>query len=131
MKQILKENLIIRESLKLTFKNGEYFGVELDSLSVYSDIVKDKFLKDIKTIQKPSTPGNIIVNLNQTMVEKDLAELIANEFLNVKGSVKRLAFVGLKSSPKRCITSIFKKADCTFAYTFKNDYEKAKEWLFE
>lgn len=69
MKKISKENIIIRNSFKLPFSGSEIWGEELDGLNIYTDVVIGKFLKDIVTIRKPSSPSLIAIHLNETLVD--------------------------------------------------------------
>lgn len=129
MKKVPKENLIIRRSFKLAFSGGEIWGEELDGLNVYTDIVLDKFLKDMETIRKPSSPGLIAIHLNETLVEEALAKVIVTELIEAKQSIRKVAFVGLNHNAQKITKSILKKESPSFAYSFYSDYEKAKEWL--
>jgi hypothetical protein len=128
-KIIPRESLIVRPSMSLYFGGGEIWFEQLDALSVYTDIVKDKFLGDLKTIRKPSSPSRIAVNLNETFVDHELAELIAKELLMSEGFITKIAFVGLDSKAKSMLEAVFKKFKCFFEYKYFSDYEKSKEWL--
>ena len=48
MKIIDREKLIVRKSMRLPFRNTEIWGEELDALSIYTDVVREKFLEDMK-----------------------------------------------------------------------------------
>ena len=113
----------------MPFRNGEIWCEELDSFSIYTDIVKEKFLNDMEKIRKPSSPAFIAMNLNETLVDKELAELIVNELSQASRYIKKVAFIGLDRKCKKLITSLFSKANYTFVFAFINDFEKAKEWL--
>lgn len=129
MKEIPKENLIIRESFKLAFYGSEIWGEELDGLNIYADVVIEKFLKDIEIIRKPSSPGLIAIHLNETLVEERLTNLIVTELVKAKQSVYKVVFVGLNHIARKLMKSMLEKESVSFAYSFNNDYEKAKEWL--
>lgn len=129
MKEIPKENLIIRDSFKLPFSGGEIWGEELDGLNIYTDIVIEKFLKDMDTIRKPSSPGLIAIHLNETLVEARLAEIITAELVKAKQAVHKVVFVGMDRKAQKLMKSILEKGNAAFAYSFYRDYEKAKEWL--
>jgi hypothetical protein len=129
MKKIAKERLIIRESFKLAFSGAEFWGEELDGLNIYTDVVIEKFLKDMVTIRRPSSPGLIAIHLNETLVEAYLADIIVTELAQAKQAIHKVVFVGLNYFAKKLIKSMLEKEKVSFAYSFNSDYEKAKEWL--
>lgn len=129
MKKIPKESLIIRESFKLAFSGAEIWSEELDGLNIYTDVVIEKFLKDMMTIRRPSSTGLIAIHLNETLVETYLANIIVTELAQAKQAVHKVVFVGLNHTAGKLIKSMLEKERVSFAYSFNNDYEKAKEWL--
>jgi len=132
MKEIPKENIVIRESFKLAFAGGEIWCEELDGLNVYTDVVIEKFLKDMITISRPSSPGLIAIHLNETLVEECLINVIVTELAKAKQAIHKVVFVGLKhTAQKRMKANLEKAQSVSFAYSFYSDYEKAKEWLVD
>lgn len=131
MKKILKENLIIRNSFKLPFSGSEIWGEELDGLNIYTDVVIDKFLKDMVTIRRPSSPGLIAIHLNETLVDESLVNIIVAELKKAENSIQKVVFVGLNPASQKLMKSSIEIAGVSFAYAFINDYEKAKEWLVD
>lgn len=131
MKKILKENLIIRNSFKLPFSGGEIWGEELDGLNIYTDVVIDKFLRDMVTIRKPSSPGLIAIHLNETLVEESLVNIIVTELKKAENSIQKVVFVGLNRTSQKLMKSSIEIVGVSFAYAFINDFEKAKEWLVD
>ncbi|GMQ64512.1 hypothetical protein [Vallitalea maricola] len=129
MKSISKEDLIIRESMQLSFAGSDIWCIELDSLNVYTDIVIDKFLKDMVIARKRSSPSLIVIHLNKTLMKIELIGVIASELKKAENAVCRVVFVGLDRSNQRLIKKALKKESVSFAYGFNNNYEKAKEWL--
>lgn len=129
MKKILKENLIIRNSFKLPFSGGEIWGEELDGLNIYTDVVIDKFLRDMVTIRKTSSPGLIAIHLNETLVKEILVNIIVTELRKAGNSIQKVVFVGLNRTSQKLMKSSIEVVCVSFAYAFINDYEKAKEWL--
>ena len=129
MKEIPREKLIIRKSFKLPFSGGEIWGEELDRLNIHTDVVIEKFLKDMVTIRMPSSPGLIALHLNDTLVDEGLANVIVTELAKAKQAVHKVVFVGLNHTAKKLMKAILEKESVSFAYSFNNDYEKAKEWL--
>lgn len=83
----------------------------------------------METIKRPSSPGFIVVHLNETRVERDLIDLIAEELSKAKQAVHKVAFVGLNNFAKKLMKSKLEKEQVLFSYNFFKDYEKAKEWL--
>ena len=129
MKKILKEDLIIRNSFKLPFSGSEIWSEELDGLSIYTDIVIDKFLRDMVTIRKPSSPGLIAIHLNETLVEENLVNIIVTELKKAESSIQKVVFVGLNRTSQKLMKASMEVVGVSFGYIFINDYEKAKEWL--
>lgn len=131
MKKILKENLIIRNSFKLPFSGSEIWGEELDGLNIHTDVVIDKFLRDMVTIRKPSSPGLIAIHLNETLVEENLVNIIVTELKKAENSIQKVVFVGLNRTSQKLMKSSIEILGISFVYAFINDYEKAKEWLVD
>jgi hypothetical protein len=131
IKVIPKENLIVRESFQLPYGGGEIWFEQLDALSIYTDLVKDKFLKDMESIRRPSNSAFIAVNLCETLVDQELADMIVESLIDVNRRIIKVAFVGLNKEGKHIFKSLLKKQDCSFGYALINDYEKAKQWLIK
>lgn len=129
MKKVSKENIIIRDSFKLAFSGGEIWCEELDALNVYTDVVTEKFLKDMVSIRKVSSPGLIAIHLNETLVDETLVSVIAEELKNAENAIQKVVFIGLDRAAQKLMKSTMGKNVVSFAYTFYSDYEKAKEWL--
>ena len=131
MKIIPKEDLIVRESISMFFGDGEIWFEQLDALSIYKDVILDKFLKDMETIKRPSSSAFIGINLNESLVDKEIADTIISNLSQASSFIKKVVFVGLdRKGIKLMKQSIDNNQKSTgFVYTFINDYEKAKEWL--
>lgn len=129
MKKIEKDNLVIRNSFQLAYAGSEIWCEELDALSIHTDVVSEKFLKDMVTIRKPSTPGLIAIHLNETLVDNDLVNIIVPELKKSENSIHKVVFIGLNRSAQKIMKSTLEKAGVSFAFNFYSDYEKAKEWL--
>jgi len=131
MKIIPKEDLIVRESISMFFGDGEIWFEQLDALSIYKDVILDKFLKDMETIKRPSSSAFIGINLNESLVDKEIADTIISNLSLADQFVRKVAFIGLDSKGvkqmKQSIVNNHKPI--VFVFTFINDYEKAKEWL--
>ena len=131
MKIISKEDLIVRESMSMFFGGGEIWFEQLDALSIHKDIILDKFIKDMESIKRPSSPALIGINLDESIVDKEIADTIINNLSQSNRFVRKVVFVGLNSKGKKLIKQSIEKNinPLGFVYTFINDYEKAKEWL--
>jgi len=129
MKFIEKEKLIIRKSFKLNFRNGEFWGEELDSLSIHTDVVREKFLADLDAMKKPSNPAFIAINMHETLVDYELAVLMVGELSKITRPILKIVFVGLNRKTSKMFDTLLRKINHNFLYTFLFDYEKAKEWL--
>lgn len=132
MKVIERDKLIIRESVAMYYGGGEIWFEQLDALSVYKEVVIEKFLKDLDMIRRPSSPAFLAVNLNETLVDEELAELIVNGLWNIERRLIKVVFVGLdKAGKKLLVRQLRSRSEDRFVYCFINDYEKAKEWLVQ
>ncbi len=129
MKIIEKEKLIIRKSFKITFKNGEIWAEELDSLSIHTEVAKKKFLMDLEQIKKPSMPAYISINLNETLVDENFAILLVNGLSSIRRPIMKVVFIGLDRKARKIFDNLFRTTPHNFIYTSINDFEKAKEWL--
>ena len=131
MKIIPKEDLIVRESMSLFFGGGEIWFEQLDALSIHKDIILDKFMKDMETIKRPSSPALIGINLDETFVDKEIADTIISKLSQASQFVRKVVFVGLDSKGKKQMKKSIDNnlVPIRFVYTFINDYELAKEWL--
>lgn len=132
MKVVERDKLIIRESFAMYYGGGEIWFEQLDALSVYKEVVKEKFLKDLDMIRRPSSPAFLAVNLNETLVDEELAELIVNGLWNIDRRLIKVVFVGLDKAGKKLLQrQLRSRGEDRFVYCFINDYEKAKEWLVQ
>lgn len=130
IKVIPQDKLIIRKSTSMFFAGGEIFFLQLDALSVYTELVTEKFLEDMKLVSRPSMTSDIAVNLNETLVTDEMCKIMADSFCAVKKPLHKVCFVGLDKDSKRTMKKAFKEHGRTgFAVNFIDDYEKAKEWL--
>jgi hypothetical protein len=77
--KILRENIIIRNSFKLSFSGSEIWCEELDAMNIYIDIAVEKFLKDMEVNRRTFSPWLIAIHLNETLVKKAFAEVITEQ----------------------------------------------------
>jgi hypothetical protein len=132
MKMIERDKLIIRESFAMYYGGGEIWFEQLDALSVHKEVVKEKFLKDLDMIRRPSSPAFLAVNLNETLVDEELSEVIVNGLWNIGRRIIKVVFVGLDKTGKKLIRNKLRsRTEDKFVYSFMDDYEQAKEWLVQ
>ncbi|MGN0622659.1 MAG: hypothetical protein ACI4JA_01770 [Oscillospiraceae bacterium] len=129
IKEIPIEKLVVRPSMKLDFMGGEIWFEQLDALSVHTELAMKKFTDDLKQIRRISSPSRIAVNVNETLVTDEFADLLVDELCLSDKYITKLVFVGTDTSVKRKLHKRFRKKNYSFAVGFINDYEKAKIWL--
>jgi len=116
-----------KKSFPLFFNGGEIWCEHLDSLYNEKELLKQKFNQDLVQISRPSTSSFVAVNLDESVVDKEILELIINSFVMLKKPLCKVVFVGLNSKMKRYIKK--KNINTSFAMDCIDDFEKAKEWL--
>lgn len=116
-----------KKSFSLFYNGGELWCEHLDSLYNERDLLIQKFIKDLEQICKPSTSSFIVVNLDESNVDKELLEFIINHFIKLEKPLRKIAFVGLNAKMKNYIKK--KNTATSFAMACFDDFEKAKEWL--
>lgn len=129
IKEIPLEKLVVRQSMKLNFMGGEIWFEQLDALSVHTEFAMEKFRRDLKDIRRVSSPSKIAVNVNETLVTDEFADLLVDELCLSDRFITKLAFVGADFATKRKIKKKLKNKNYAFAVGFIDDYEKAKIWL--
>ncbi len=125
-----REDLIVRKSFSASHNNGELWAENLDALYDFEDVVEHKFLEDMKTVKRPSTPSIIAMNLNQTKITKHLATIIIEGLVDAGSSVRKVAFVGLEKEYVQLMKQVIKTHNVCFVYHFFDDFMIAKDWLF-
>lgn len=116
-----------KKSFSLFYNGGEIWCEHLDSLYTEKELLKEKFMQDLVKIGKPSTSSFVIVNLDESDVDKEILELIINCFLMLKKPLRKVVFVGLDSKMKNHVKK--RNINTTFTMVCIDDFEKAKEWL--
>lgn len=120
-----------KKSFSIHYNNGEIWCEHLDSLGDHKKIVKDKFNEDLLSVKKESSPSYFAVNLDETLVDREILEMVVYSFRDLDKELKKVVFVGLSRRSVRLMKKIIKKSDkeITYIATGINDFEKAKEWL--
>ncbi len=131
VKIIPRDKLIIRRSFAMFFGGGEVWCEDLDALSVHTDIVKHKFLQDMKSVRRPSTPSVVAMNLNETLITPDLAVIFARTLQEAGYAVTRVVYTGLDSKGKKLIKMAMAIYPPQYRCAFISDFEKAKLWLVQ
>ena len=114
-----------KKSFSLPFNGGEIWCEHLDSLCSERELVIEKFTKDLSVIEKPSASSFIVIDFDETEVDKELLNYITEALNSSKKPPRKVAVVGLNGKMKRHI----EKLRVDFALKCIDDYEKAKEWL--
>jgi hypothetical protein len=122
---------INKKSFSMYFGGGEIWFEHLDGMHSYTDEVKRKFINDTKNVTKPSAPSLIAVNLDETVVNEEIIDLITDTYIKNTVYIHKVVFVGLDRHSQKLMIQAFKKreGEYQFAVDYINDFEKAKEWL--
>lgn len=122
---------IKKKSFSLHYNNGEIWCEHLDSLGDQKQIVKNKFSEDLLEAKKVSAPSYIAVNLDETLVDRDILEMVLYSYRDMDKDLKKVVFIGLSRRNVRLMKKIIKESnkEITYIATCINDFEKAKEWL--
>jgi hypothetical protein len=120
-----------KKSFALFYNGGEIWCEHLDSLGDNRHLVHKKFKQDLEEVKKVSTPSYIIVNLDETLVDREILETILYSYRDIEKDIKKVVIVGLSVRNKRLMNKIVKESEKEILYivTCVNDFEKAKEWL--
>jgi GTP:adenosylcobinamide-phosphate guanylyltransferase len=120
-----------KKSFSMYFGGGEIWFEHLDGMHSYTDEVKHKFIADTQNVIKPSAPSLIAVNLDETVVNEEIIDLITDTYIKNTVYIHKVVFVGLDRHSQKLMIQAFKKrqGEYQFAVNYINDFEKAKEWL--
>lgn len=116
-----------KKSFLLYYGGGEIWAEHLDGLYGYTNLAIEKFEKDYIECKRPSLPALIAINLDETDVNEELLNVLAERLLHGEKRFTKVVFVGVNRTAKNKIKNLFTEA--SFVYNFINDFEKAKEWL--
>lgn len=120
-----------KKSFAMYFDGGEIWFEHLDGMHSFTDEVIQKFIDDTQNITKPSAPSLIAINLDETVVDKKIIDLITDTYIKNTRYIHKVVFVGLNGHLQKLVKKTFKKRaiEYQFAVNYINDFEKAKEWL--
>lgn len=116
-----------KKSFSLFYNGGEIWCEHLDSLYNQKELLKQKFNQDLLQINRPSTSSFIIVNVDETVIDKEILEFIIERLIRLDKPLCKVVFVGLTNKMKNHVRK--KNKDTNFTMSCLDDYEKAKEWL--
>lgn len=116
-----------KKSFSMAFGGGEIWFEHLDGMYGHTYLAVEKLESDYTQFRRPSAPSLIAVNLDETAVDVELINAVAEKLLNGGKRFTRVAFVGTDKASRRKIKNALGGAQ--FAIEFINDFEKAKEWL--
>ncbi|WP_455717628.1 hypothetical protein, partial [Anaerosporobacter sp.] len=122
---------IKKKSFSLHYNNGEIWCEHLDSLGDHKQNVINKFNEDLLEVKRVSAPSYIAVNLDETLVDRDILEMVLYSYRDMDRDLKKVVIIGLSRRNVRLMKKIIKESNKEIAYiaTCINDFEKAKEWL--
>lgn len=122
---------IRKKSFSLYHNNGEIWCEHLDSLGDHKQIVMNKFNEDLLEVKKVSAPSYIAVNLDETLVDREILEMVLYSYRDMDKDMKKVVFIGLSKRNIRLMKKIISESnkEITYIITCINDFEKAKEWL--
>nr|WP_294487557.1 hypothetical protein [uncultured Anaerosporobacter sp.] len=120
---------IKKKSFSLHYNKGEIWCEHLDSLGDHKKIVMNKFNEDLLELKKVSAPSFIAVNLDETMVDRDILEMVLYSYRDLDKDLKKVVFIGLSRRNVRLMKKIIRESDKKITYITGciNDFEKAKE----
>lgn len=116
-----------KKSFSMAFGGGEIWFEHLDGMYEHTYLAVEKLESDYPQFRRPSAPSLIAVNLDETVIDDELINAVAEKLLNGEKRFTRVVFVGTDKASRRTIKNALSGAQ--FALEFINDFEKAKEWL--
>ena len=124
------ENLpgVKKKSFVLPFRGGEIWFEHLDGMYQYTDLVLEKLKNDSHIFLLPSKPSQIGFVLDETLVTKEIVEKILNLLCDERKRFMRVCFIGTDRKIQSMLCGALNNKS-SFAFSFINDFEKAKEWL--
>lgn len=117
-----------KKSFTLPYRGGEIWFEHLDGMYQYTDLVLNKLKNDSHIFLLPSKPSQIGFVLDETLVTKDIVEKTVNLLCGGRKRFMRVCFIGTDRKIKKMFCNAL-KGKSNFAFSFINDFEKAKEWL--
>lgn len=118
----------LKKSFSLYFHDAEIWCEHLDALQDKKELVIQKFKEDLTAISKPSTSSFIIVNLDDTIVDDEIVEMIISSLVSIPKLITKVVFVGLNKKYQKYIKKYQKRVK--FLIKCLDDYELAKESFF-
>jgi hypothetical protein len=124
-----KNNLgIYKKSFSMPFQGGEIWFEHLDAIHD-ENMLRGKFIDDMKTICKPSTSSFLAINLDETEVNYELLDFLMDQLISMEKPLRKVVFIGLDLKMRRYIRK--KRKNINFLIHFLNDFEEAKIWLMK
>ena len=114
-----------KKSFSLYYHNGAIWCEHLDALYDGRELIIKKFSQDLITIARPSTSSFIAMNVDESVVDKELLDYLLKALNSIEKTVQKVAIIGLKPGMKRYA----RKFNGKFQIECIDDFEKAKEWL--
>lgn len=117
-----------KKSFVLPFRGGEIWFEHLDGMYQYTDLVLEKLKDDSHIFLLPSKPSQIGFVLDETLVTREIVEKAVNLLCDERKIFTRVCFIGADRKTQKMFSDALKDKS-RFAFSFINDFEKAKEWL--
>lgn len=116
-----------KKSFLLPFGGGEIWFEHLDGIYGNEALVLKKLAGDRPTFCRPSYPSIVGFVVNETSVTDAIVDAIVDALLRSGKYFLRVCFIGTDKRTERALQ--YALYGGSFAVTFINDFEKAKEWL--
>lgn len=117
-----------KKSFAMYFSGGQIWFEHLDGLYAHTELVLEKLHSDKSEMCKISGPSLIAINLDETKINQRVVDEVVKSLCGEK-YFTRCVFVGVSWAKRFSFRWTVKRFGGRFAYTFINDFEKAKEYL--
>ena len=115
--------------LVLQHKGGEYAGINLSGLKADLEPIGEILRGAEQHLTKPSTTGNIGLQLHDTKVDRAAISRIVEWLQGVAHHIYRLAVIGASLRQRHLFRRELRRRGINVNVTFVYDWEIAKDWL--
>ena len=120
---------INKRSFELNYSGGTIWCEHLDGMGNLEREVIKKFEGDIPRMFRPSVSSFVIINLDDTVITDAVKDSIVNGFAQSNKQIRKIVFIGVDRKHRKRFNEINNWNGAIIR--FMDDYEKAKEWLFD
>lgn len=117
----------LKKSFALPYHGGEIWFEHLDGMHGQEALVLEKLAADSASFLRPSAPGFLCVNVDETLVTERILDAICASLTTSRKVFRRVCFVGAGRRTAALLAA--RLGACGFALGFISDFEKTKEWL--